>query len=169
MSKLIQLEIKSLGEWCVVGKEIKVQMGMENPIPAFWDKCFADGTFRALEELDDFVLCTDYVGFMCDFQGVDNTFTYICGMMMKPGCPVPDGFVSYPVASSSAAVGWIQGDSTKDVCMTAHEHTAKALEEKGYTNEGFTWSMELYNCPRFTTPDAQGQIILDYYIPCKLK
>lgn len=29
------------------------------------------------------------------------------------------------------------------------------------------WCMKLYNCPRFTTPMDNGEIILDYYIPCK--
>ena len=53
--------------------------------------------------------------------------------------------------------------------MPAHELTNKAMEEKGYINDGFAWSMELYNCPRFTTPDEQGRIILDYYIPCRKK
>ncbi len=170
MSKLIQLEIKELGEWCVVGKAIHPEMGGENPIPAFWDACFADGTFSALEALKDWVLCSDYVGFMTGFAGDSSKFTYIVGMMMKPGCPVPEGgFVSYPVAPSSVAVGWIQGSSTQDVCLTAHDCTVKALSEKGRTADSFTWCMELYNCPRFTTPDDQGQIILDYYIPCNKK
>ncbi len=170
MSKLVQMEIRELGAWSIAGKEIKVKMGPENPIPAFWDKCFTDGTFTALEALTDWVLCPDYVGFMTDYQGGDNTFVYIVGMMMKPGCPVPqEGFVSRPVEPSSAAVGWIQGESTPDVCMPAHEYTSRAMEEKGYISEGFSWCMELYNCPRFTTPNAEGQIILDYYIPCKKK
>jgi len=41
----------------------------------------------------------------------------------------------------------------------------QALTSLGYTNNDMTWCMELYNCPRFTEPDAQGNIILDYYIP----
>ena len=170
MAELIQFEVKELGPWCIAGKAIRVEMGPENPIPAFWDACFADGTFSTLETQTDWVLCPDYVGFMADWQESSHTFLYICGMMMKPGFSAPEGgFVSLPVAASSAAVGWIRGASTQDVCMPAHELTSKAMEEKGYTNQGFTWSMELYNCPRFTTPDEQGRIILDYYIPCRKK
>jgi len=170
MSKLIQLEIKELGAWCVVGKAIQVEMGKENPIPAFWDACFADGTLGTLEAHKDWMLCPDYVGFMTEWQGGSGKFIYVVGMMMKPGFPVPEGgFVSYPIVSSSVAVGWIQGVSTQDVCMTAHEYTNKALEDKGYTSDGLLWCMELYNCPRFTTPDTHGQIVLDYYIPCKKK
>ncbi len=170
MAELIQLEIKELGPWCVAGKALKVTMGPENPIPAFWEACFADGTFSTLESQKSWVLCPDYVGFMTDWQGGDNTFLYICGMMMKPGFIAPEGgFVSRPVEASSAAVGWIRGESTPDVCMPAHEFTSKVMEEKGYTSEGFAWSMELYNCPRFTTPDEQGRITLDYYIPCRKK
>ena len=59
MAKLIQLEIKELGEWCVAGKPISSQMGGENPVPAFWDACFADSTFSKLETMKDWVLCPD--------------------------------------------------------------------------------------------------------------
>ena len=170
MAKLIQLEIKELGEWCVAGKPIQSQLGMVNPIPAFWDTCFADGTFAKLEALGEQVLCPDYVGFMTDWVGGDGPFTYIVGMMMKPGLSLPqegyEGFVSRSVAASTAAIGYIQGDSTPDVCMNAHELTSAALEEKGFILGGSDWCMELYNCPRFTTPDENGQIILDYYAPC---
>jgi hypothetical protein len=31
------------------------------------------------------------------------------------------------------------------------------------------WCMELYACPRFKRPDENGNVILDYYIPCKKK
>ncbi len=171
MAKLIQLEIKELGDWCVAGRPMQSQMGGENPIPAFWDACFADGTFAKLEALGEQVLCPDYVGFMTDWMGGDGKFTYIVGMMMKPGFSLPregyEGFVSRPVAACTAAIGYIQGASTGDVCMNAHELTNAALEEKGYTFDGSTWCMELYNCPRFTTPDESGQIILDYYAPCQ--
>ncbi len=173
MAKLIQLEIKELGEWCVAGKPIQSQLGMVNPIPAFWDTCFADGTFAKLEALGEQVLCPDYVGFMTDFKSGDGKFTYIVGMMMKSGFTLPqegyDGFMVKAVSASTAAIGYIQGSSTPDVCMNAHELTCSAFEEKGYTFEGGDWCMELYNCPRFTAPDENGQIILDYYVPCHSK
>ncbi len=170
MAKLYQLEIKELGPWCIVGKAIQSQIDSENPVPAFWDVCFGDGTFAKLESMKDWVLCPDYVGFMTDWQGGDGKFTYIVGMMMKHGCPLPDeSFVSRTVNPSTAAVGFIQGISTQDVCMNAHALTQHAMEERGCSAEGAAWCMELYNCPRFTTPDEQGQIILDYYIPCASK
>lgn len=69
----------------------------------------------------------------------------------------------------SSYVGWIQG-LEKETYSIAHEFTQKAMEERGYkADEDAIWCMELYNCPRFTKPMESGEIILDYYIPCKKK
>lgn len=167
MAKLIDLQIREQEAFVVAGKALRQQMGEENRIPALWDRCFADGAFASLEALSDWVLCPDYVGFMSDWQSGDSMFTYTVGMMMKPGCPVPEGFTLSPVPAGLVAVGLIQGGSTQEVCASAHQMTEEALREKGYTDKDITWCMELYNCPRFTTPDDKGQIILDYCIPCR--
>lgn len=166
MSKLIQLEIKPLPAFRIIGKEIRVRMGGENPIPAFWSRCFADGTFSVLEAMGDSVFCGDYVGFMCDYQSADGCFTYLCGMMMKPGAGIPEGFGSRDVADSTVAVGWIQGPE-KDNYPAAHTMTEQEMGKQGFVADGPAgWCMELYNCPRFTQPMENGDVILDYYIPC---
>lgn len=174
MGNLIKFDVKDLPELCVVGKELKINiekhMKGQNTIPAFWDKCFADGTFAKIEELKDFVYDDAYIGFMADWANGDGYFTYICGMLMKPNCPLPNSdYIARSLSPTTAAIGWIQGTSTQDVCSTAHADTQKALEEAGYNSDHSEWCMELYNCPRFTTPDENGNIILDYYIPCDKK
>ena len=35
-----------------------------------------------------------------------------------------------------------------------------AWEEKGWLPSG--WYFERYNCPRYTSPDKKGNVILDY-------
>lgn len=138
----------------------------ENPIPAFWDKCFSDGTFTKLEELREYHIDKSYVGWMGDWN-TDNKFTYLCGMIMKPNTPVPEGFVYRDIPASTVATGWIQG-LEKDVYSVAYDYTLKALEDQGYNvDEESPWCMELYNCPRFTSPMENGEIILDFYIPCR--
>jgi predicted transcriptional regulator YdeE len=170
MGKIIKLQVEELPALCVVGKQLKVDMQelqKENPIPAFWGKCFSDETFATLEKLTDYIVNDAYVGWMADWSSNDGYFTYICGMLMKVDCPIPEGgFVSRTIEPSTVAIGWIQGPSTSEVCSMAHHSTQKALEEDGYSCDNAQWSMELYNCPRFTTPDENGNIILDYYIPC---
>lgn len=170
MGKIVKLEMKELPALSVIGKQIKVSMRKlptENPIPAFWEKCISDGTFATLEKQTDFIVDDAYVGWMADWPNNDGCFTYLCGMLMKINCPIPaSGFVSRTIEPATVAIGWIQGSSTSEVCSLAHEATQKALEENGYSCDDAQWCMELYNCPRFTTPDENGNIILDYYIPC---
>ncbi|NLG24144.1 MAG: GyrI-like domain-containing protein [Clostridiales bacterium] len=167
VSELIHFEVLDLPAMAVVGKAIHPPESMQdNPIPAFWGQCFSEGVFAALEQLQDFVLDPSYVGFMCDWNAPDGTFTYICGMMMKPGCPVPDGYVSRPVPPSKVAIGWVRGPE-QDNYAVAHELTLAALQKAGHrADEAAMWCAEVYNCPRFTTKQDNGDVILDYYIPC---
>ncbi len=167
MSSLINFEFRSLPAMRIIGKAICPKMDMQdNPIPAFWSKCFTDGTFKILTELPAEHVDKDYVGFMCDWDGKD-TFTYICGMLLAAGTPVPAGFDFKDVPASTAAVGWIRGPE-KENYQAAHTLTQQELEKKGYcSNSAAGWCMEYYNCPRFTQPQTNGDVILDYYIPCQ--
>lgn len=170
MGKIIKCEIKELPKLFVVGKELLINMQehkTNNRMGGFWQDCFADGTLSTLEEQADFVFEDAYVGFMADWDKVDGNFVYVVGMLLKEGFILPEGFVARELPSQSVAIGWIQGKDTADVCAPAHELTEKALTEQGYTSQGMAWCMEYYGCPRFTTPNENGEIILDYYIPCK--
>jgi len=162
MADLIKINFIEMPKVLVVGKTLEVdwtKIHENNPIPAFWDECFRDGLFKKLEALEEYVYDPAYVGYM-------NMHSYTCGMLMKLGCPEPaDDFKKYEIIPTTAAVGWIKGHE-KDVFMSAHKLTEKALEEWGYRyNPNCRWSMEFYNCPRFTEKDEEGKVILDYYIP----
>lgn len=153
MVELVKLEIKQLPAMRVVGKTIRPELGAnENPIPAFWEKCFGDGTFTTLDGMADNHLDISYVGWMADWTAGDGKFTYICGMLMKEDTPLPDGFESRDVPASTVAVGWIRGPE-KETYPVAHGLTQKALENEGYNvDDAAQWCMELYNCHRFTQP-----------------
>ncbi len=169
MGKLVRFEVQDQPRALVVGKEIRASMEEQakgnNLLPALWDKCFAENAFAPLEAQADFIIDDAYIGIMLDFGLGDGNFTYIVGMLLKEGATVPESYVSRTLEPCKVAVSWIQGNDTGDVCSAAHELTQKALQEAGHTCERMQWCMELYNCPRFTTPDENGQIILDYYIP----
>jgi predicted transcriptional regulator YdeE len=169
MAELLNFETTVLPETLVIGKQTRIPMesvkGPENPLPGFWDKCHADGTFQALEAMGDFIYNKDYVGVMLDWDRGDGNFTYVVGMLMKVGAAVPEGFVSYTIGPSKVAFSWIRGENTADACAGAHTLTEMFLEECGLSCENMTWSMELYNCPRYTSPNADGEIIIDYYVP----
>lgn len=161
MANLIKIDFIEMPKVLVLGKTLEVdwmKIHEENPIPAFWDECFRTSMFKVLEAMKDFVYNPAYVGYM-------NMHSYTCGVLMKIGCPIPEGMTVHEITPTKAAVGWIQGHE-KDVFMNAHKLTETALEEWGYKyNPDCKWSMEFYNCPRFTEKDDQGRVILDYYIP----
>lgn len=169
MGKLIKFEVTDLPDILLVGKEIRHSMEEQmkgiNPIPAFWDGCFAEGIFSILEKQEDSIFNRDYAGVLTDWDKGDGDFSYIIGMLMKPGADVPEGYVSRHIKATKIAIAWIQGKDVADVCMNAHELTEQTLKAEGHNCDKMKWSMELYNCPRFTKPDENGQIILDYYIP----
>lgn len=169
MSELIHFEIKELPALKLVGKELRYSrnalMQGDNRIPGLWDQCYAENAFAVLEAQTDCVFDAAHVGVMIDWDRGDGDFSYICGMLMRDDAVVPEGYVSRMLVPTKAAVSWIRGKDVADVCAKAHELTEQALQAEGYRNDGMSWCMELYNCPRFTTPDEKGQITLDYYIP----
>ena len=170
MGKLVRLEFLPLPKILVVGKELRMNMEEHmkgpNQIPGFWETCMSDGTFTVLEQNRDLLYDSAYVGFMTDWDRGDGCFSYICGMLYKEGSPVPGGYISRETEPTDAAISWIRGRDVDDVCQNAHTLTEQAVKDAGYSLDALKWTMELYHCPRFTTPDAYGEIILDYYIPC---
>ena len=169
MGKLIKFETSEIPEVLVIGKEFRYNMEElmkgNNPLGGYWGACMKDEIFKVLESQPEHVYDKAYVGVMTDWDKGDGDFSYIIGMLMKPSANVPDGYHSKKLDATKVAVAWVQGKDTEDVCGDAHELTEKALKEKGCVCEKMSWSMELYNCPRFTDPDENGEIILDYYIP----
>ncbi len=167
MAKLIKLETIDFPKVYVVGKEIKVKMedvmGANNPIGAFWGKCMSDGTFEELSKLK--VYSNDYVGFMTDWDMGTDYFVYSVGMLFNESTTPSSEYTVREIAPAKVAVSWVQGKDTADVCSNAHTITEEALREKGLAMSSVGWCMEVYNNPRYTTPDENGTIILDYYVP----
>jgi predicted transcriptional regulator YdeE len=166
-SKLVKFEVKELPKQCVIGRDIRVkmtEMGPNNPIPAFWGKCISESVFETLEKtLRENIYDPAYVGFMKMLD--KDEFIYVCGILMKPDTKAPEGFVKYDIESFTAGIGWIQGKEP-DIYITEQQLTEEAGKMAGYifdVSKNFT--MELYNCPRYTTTDENGNKILDYYIP----
>lgn len=162
MANLVKIDFIEMPEVLVIGKTMEVdwtKIHEHNPLPDFWKTCFKDGTFETLNSLTKYIYDPAYVGYM-------NMHSYTCGMLMKRGCHEPGtGFTTHLIMPTKAAVAWIKGYE-KDVYMNAHELTETALEDWGYKyNPDSRWSMELYNCPRFTEKDENGRVIMDYYIP----
>jgi len=176
---LVNLEIIDQPELLVVGKSVRFRPAQleegRNPIHELWGRCFGDGTFAMLEAMTDHVykparVGHAYVGLNAARDPATGEVEHTAGMLMNPGTPVPDGFVARPLAPAKVAVGWVKGKPGAEGAIYAamHRLVADALAEKGFGPDAAAgWTMELYNCPRWTTPDVGGCIVVDYCIPCK--
>ena len=67
------------------------------------------------------------------------------------------------------AVAWVYGSEGE--VYGREEDAMHALEEAGIpvarTPDGAIWCAERYVCPRFTTPDEKGCVILDLCFPAQ--
>lgn len=122
-----------------------------------WGLWHSSGWFAQLENsgksLDD-----SYVGAM---RITEAGFEYWIGMLMTQ-VQIPDGFAAVEIPGGALAVCYLYGkDGSADLFgMEAHEACVAAWREKGWSPNG--WFLERYNCPRYTTPDEKGNVILDY-------
>lgn len=116
-----EFKIVEMPAFKVIGKEIRVKMGMPdgNPIPALWDKCFQDGTIAKLEKLPGRLYPTALLGWMGDFNPQDNTFTYLVGVAAEPSTPV-DGMDVAEMPAMRFAVATVAGPEP-ELFGKAHE------------------------------------------------
>ncbi len=175
MSKLIGLDIRAFPATRVIGKQVICGLGedAENPGPALWDSMMKDGSLEFLMDLPQRATPDkNNVGWMGEYDPTSNTYTYIAGILAESGAPVPSGFIYRDIPACLMAIATIQGtDADHDVYIGAHDHLAKAIEERGYEYDpsagGF--EMEYHSHTRFTIPAMNGAefVELDFYSPCR--
>lgn len=166
MPSLVKFDVRPLPALKVVGRAVRVRMAdeMEDPVPELWSRVRGDGTLDELEALDTFDAAP--VGWMGDFDAKTSSFVYLCGVMLPQDAPVPDGFDVRAIGPTSAAVGWVQGEPDELVPL-AQELTEQAMAEAGVTaDESAGWALERYDDERFTQRTPEGEVVLDFYIPC---
>lgn len=123
-----------------------------------WGQWFANGWFLTLESIgtaqDD-----SYVGAM---RITEAGFEYWIGMLLASAEKIPEGFSVMEIPAGDMAVSYLYGkDGSAELFgMEAHEACVAAWSAKGWIPSG--WFLERYNCPRYTTPDEKGNVILDY-------
>lgn len=133
------------GEWFAGGwfDEIERAMGGCEKITAVWEN---GGGYVGLERRQE-----------------GAPFAYYLGMFTPAGTPVPEGFEALDFEGVDLGTCWIYGQEG-----AVHDTSAvpEALSKAGFTpwrdKDGALWSFENCTCPRYTTPDADGNVILDY-------
>lgn len=131
-----------------------------------WEEAFADGLFPAIEAAENggsfFEDGSAYIGLM---RCCGDAFAYYIGKFTAPGTAVPDGMVHVDFPAVKLGVGWVYGHENTGELYCCEDDVMRALSEAGVLPkrdaEGALWLFERYQCPRFTTPDEKGCVILD--------
>ena len=134
-----------------------------------WDEWWQNGWFDLLEQNMGGTekICSiwenggGYIGVERRVEG--EPFEYYIGMLSPENTPVPEGFMHVDFKDLSLGTCWIYGKENE-----VHDTSAckqKIIENgmKIWQDENkAVWSFENCLCPRYTTPDDNGNIILDY-------
>ena len=129
---------------------------------AHWVEWWENGWFDVLEKLCAHPLNGDsYIG---AGRTVDGAFAYWIGMLFAEDTPVPEGFDSVLLPACDYAVCYVHGreDNGELFGDNARALCAKAIASLRRTVAAQGWVLERYACPRYTSPDADGCVVLDY-------
>jgi len=101
-----------------------------------------------------------YIGLLRGNSTEENPIEYWIGMLTPENTDVPEGFGYVDFAKGEHGVCWVYGKENE-----LYGNYNQCVER--LINEGFEFDPQLplcferYVCPRFTTPDEKGNIILD--------
>lgn len=129
-----------------------------------WGQWWEHGWFDILEGIPGLAINDD--GYIGAVRIVDGMPEYWIGMFFPEGTSVPEGFEYVDIEPLHYAVCYLYGNEGDPelYSMDTHNRCLEALKEQGLKRKEDDWCFERYNCPRFTTPDEKGNVILDYGI-----
>ena len=134
-----------------------------------WGEWFANGWFDCIEQsmggTDSILKIWEngggYVGLERRANG--QPFEYWIGMFTPADTEIPDGFSHVDFPAINLGICWLYG-TEREVHNT--KACKGALVDTGYQiwhdKNGGEWSFENCVCPRYTTPDEKGNVIMDY-------
>ena len=129
-----------------------------------WGEWWQNDWFSVLEENERLPINGDaYIGAVHIVEGMPE---YWIGMFFSVDTKVPDGFDYVDMDSLEYAVCYLYDKENSGDFYTMETHTMclEELKALGLKRKEDDWCFERYNCPRFTTPDEKGKVILDYAI-----
>ncbi|MCL1858014.1 MAG: GyrI-like domain-containing protein [Oscillospiraceae bacterium] len=167
---VVKVYRESLPKVKFIGKKYGDSDRINGSFGAKWGEWFSNGWFNILEKEIDMLPkeCEGgaYIGLM---RVKNNIFEYWVGMFAAEGSPVPLGFAYIDIPAGDIATAWIHGsdDNGEIYGMDAHNACMNKFFEKGWQLQDDPYFFERYQCPRFTTADKDGRVILDYCIYIK--
>ncbi len=136
--------------------------------PWLWDEWIKKkrfNRFQGMKPLDGFEEA------MIGGRHLEGEFVYWIGMFFPEGTAVPDGFKSVDIPKGDLGTCWVYGKDSFEAPdlhgEEVHQECIKSLEERGMVPVSDYWIFERYHTPRFTKPDAKGNVIMDYCVYLK--
>lgn len=154
--KILKVERKSCLAARLIGKKYE---GSPN-----WGEWWENDWFAVLETNESLSFNGDaYIGAV---HIVDGAPEFWIGMLFPAGTVVPHGFEYADIEPLEYAVCYLYGKQGggEFYGMDTHNMCLEELKARGLKRKEDDWCLEICNCPRFTTPDENGNVILDYAI-----
>ncbi len=162
MAEIQRVYRQSMPKVKLVGKCYKDQDRVNGFFGQRWNEWFQNDWFSPLklpDTAEPFADCDAFIGLCRMKEG--EPFAYWIGVFLPLDFSVPAGYDSVTLDAGDLGVAWVYGKEPEiyTVCALAR------LQENGMEwtadKDGVKWYFERYVCPRFTEPDAQGNVILD--------
>ena len=132
---------------------------------AGWGQWWGNGWFDALDRLEGRA-AINQDSYCAAKRIVNGELEYWIGMFFDPSVEAPEGYERVEMEPLHYAVCWLKDreNSPELTGLDAHNRCLEALKQQGMVRKEDDWCFERYQCPRYTTPDEEGKIILDYGI-----
>ncbi|MCH5262494.1 MAG: hypothetical protein J1F42_06240 [Lachnospiraceae bacterium] len=129
-----------------------------------WEEWWSNNWFDVLESIPSLPINDN--GYIGAVHIVDGVPEYWIGMFFSVDTDVPSGFEYIDIEPLNYAVFYLYGreNSSEFYTMKTHDMCLEELKVHNLKRKEDDWCFERYNCPRFTTPDANGNVILDYAV-----
>ena len=162
--ELIGSHIETCPSCCLIGKRYTSEDGVNGSFGHKWGEWWQNGWFEPLEKLPHMPIVGDST--MAALRVMNGELEYWIGFFCPEGTVAPEGYEAVQIGPRSYAVILKKGDEHNGELygLEAHNLCLQELQRRGWRRREDDWCFERYNCPRFTTPDADGRVILDYGI-----
>jgi hypothetical protein len=166
-AEIIKVYKEHLPPLRLIGKRYTDLDRVDGGFGAKWGEWFRNGWFEQIEKLG--VLPENGDAYLGVMRCINNSFVYWIGMFFPTGTPVPEEYSFADIAEGDIAACWIYGkeNSGELYGIKPHNSCMEKVAGQGWVLQENPWFFERYNCPRFTTPDEKGNVILDYCIYVK--
>lgn len=154
--EILEIKKESCPKARLIGKRYE---GVPN-----WGEWWENNWFETLETNQRLSFNGDaYIGGVHIVNGMPE---YWIGMLFPENTEVPEGFEYVDIAPLDYAICYLydKENSSEFYTIDTHNQCLEKLKEYNWKRKEDDWCLERYNCPRFTTVDEKGNVILDYAI-----